>query len=281
MVSALAALPDGGVAVGLSNGEIAIHGGANNGWIIASMGDYMGICPTALLAVRDILIVAQGSAVRGPNDWRRDLIETGATGSVWRLDLPNCAAACLADGLAFPNGLALQRDGGVVVSESWRHRIMKLSLDGAKPDIVLEHLPGYPSRLAPSAHGGYWLSVFAPRSSLIEFVLREAEYRRRMVAEIPEEYWVAPCLTSGRSFKEPMQNGGIKAMGILKPWAPTRSYGLLVKLDDDMSPTSSHHSRADGRRHGITSAVEHGATVYVTSKGGNEILSLPSDGPSR
>jgi len=234
-----------------------------------------------LLAVGNSLIVAEGSTVRGPMEWRRDLIERGESGSVWRLDLQNGASVCLADRLAYPNGLAIHQDGSIVASESWRHRLVKLSPDGSKREIVLEHLPGYPSRLAPSARGGYWLSVFAPRSSLIEFVLREAEFKGRMMAEIPEEYWVAPSLASGASFKEPMQNGGIKAMGILKPWAPTRSYGLLIKLDQGFSPIRSHHSRSDGRRHGITSAVELGGTIFVACKGGNEILSLPSDGPSR
>ena len=280
-ISALAALPDGGIAVGLADGKIVFRGGANNGGRIAALGDYQGVCPTALLAVGDALVVAQGSAVRGPNEWCRDLIERGASGSVWRLDLQNRAATCLADGLAFPYGLVLHQDGSVVVSESWRHRLIKLSPNGSKPDIVLEHLPGYPSRLAPTAEGGYWLTVFAPRSALIEFVLREGEFKRRMMAEIPEEYWVAPRLASGKSFKEPMQNGGIKAMGILKPWAPTRSYGLLVKLDQSMAPSGSHHSRSDGKRHGITSAIELSGSVYVTSKGGNGILSLPSNLPLR
>jgi hypothetical protein len=280
-ISALSPMPDGGIAVGLSNGEITFRGGANDGEVIANFENYRGICPTSLLAVGNSLVVAQGSALRGPIEWRRDLMERGASGSVWRLDLHNRTATCLGDRLAYPNGLAAHQDGGVVVSESWRHRLVKLSPGGSNPEIVLEHLPGYPSRLAPSAGGGYWLTVFAPRSSLIEFVLREAEFKRRMLAEIPEEYWVAPSLSSGASFKEPMQNGGIKVMGILKPWAPTRSYGLLVKLDQGLSPISSHHSRSDGRRHGVTSAVEFGGTVYVACKGSNEILSLSSDGPSR
>ena len=280
-ISALAALPDGGIALGLSNGEIVFRGGANDGASVVALGDYKGVCPTALLADGEALVVAQGSALRGPGEWCRDLVERGASGSVWRLDPKNRAATCLGNGLAYPNGLAWDGDGGIVASESWRHRLVKLTRGGAKPGIVLEHLPGYPSRLAPTAGSGYWLTVFAPRSSLIEFVLRENEFKRRMMAEIPEEYWVAPRLASGRSFKEPMQNGAIKAMGILKPWAPTRSFGLLVRLDRGMSPIASHHSRSDGHRHGISSAVEIGGTVYIASKGSNEILALPSDGSSR
>ena len=45
-------------------------------------------------------------------------------------------------------------------------------------------------------------------------------------------------------------------------------------LDRNLRPVASFHSRANGRRHGITSAVEHDGRVLVTSKGGNAILQL-------
>jgi hypothetical protein len=67
-------------------------------------------------------------------------------------------------------------------------------------------------------------------------------------------------------------------MGIHKPWSPTRSYGLLAKLDESFQPVTSYHSRANGRFHGVTSAVSCNDSILVTSKGGNHILRLPSDG---
>ena len=91
-------------------------------------------------------------------------------------------------------------------------------------------LPAYPGRIAPAADG-YWLALFAPRSQLVEFVLREPAYRKRMMAEVPQPFWVAPKLRSGRSFYESLQGGGVKHLGLLKPWAPTMSAGLCVKLD--------------------------------------------------
>ena len=119
---------------------------------------------------------------------------------------------------------------------------------------VLTALPGYPGRLSPRAQGGAWLSLFAPRNQLVEFVRRERTYRRAMMAEVPKEFWVAPALSSGASFSEPMQGGALIQMGILKPWAPTRSYGLVVALDDHHTPVASFHSRTGGTRHGLTSA---------------------------
>jgi hypothetical protein len=72
-----------------------------------------------------------------------------------------------------------------------------------------------------------------------------------------------------------MQVGELKQLGILKPWAPARSYGLVVRLDGEQEPQSSLHSRADGRRHGITSCVEIGSRLLATSKGGDAIVSIP------
>jgi len=73
-----------------------------------------------------------------------------------------------------------------------------------------------------------------------------------------------------------LQGGGVKQMGVLKPWAPSRSYGLVVKLDAAFAPVKSLHSRADGSRHGTTSALEHEGTLFVASKGGDAVLAIPA-----
>jgi hypothetical protein len=65
-------------------------------------------------------------------------------------------------------------------------------------------------------------------------------------------------------------------MGVLKPWAPSRSYGLVIKLNADFEPILSLHSRADGSRHGTTSVLEHSDTLFVASKGGGVVVSFPT-----
>lgn len=273
-ISALTAFADGRLVVGLAHGELRISDAS--GWrTIKQLGRYTCHCPTALLA-SDLhtIVVAEGSTQNRAAQWKHDLMKHGATGSVWRLDLEAQTAELLASGLAFPYGLARGDGDQVLVSESWKHRI--LALGNGKPAVVLDNLPGYPARLSPALGGGFWLSVFAPRSQLVEFVLREARYRQRMLTEIDEAYWVAPALASGKHFKEPLQGGAIKSMGILKPWAPTRSYGLLVRLNAALQPESSFHSRADGHRHGITSAVETSLGLTASSKGGNMIIAKRS-----
>ena len=78
--------------------------------------------------------------------------------------------------------------------------------------------------------------MFAPRNRLVEFVLQEDDYRSDMLAEVPPDHWIAPALSSRRSFLEPLQCGAIKTMGVHKPWSPSRSYGLVVRLDAQYAP---------------------------------------------
>jgi hypothetical protein len=109
---------------------------------------------------------------------------------------------------------------------------------------------------------------------MIEFVLREPEYLACMLSDVPEPFWMAPALSSGHSFEEPLQGGAVRHLGQLKPWAPTRSYGMIVELSDSFHALRSAHSRANGRRHGVTSALDFGGRTLVASKGGNVILAL-------
>jgi hypothetical protein len=231
-------------------------------------------CPTALAFDQSgALYVAQGSARHRPSDWAVDLLSKNAFGSVWRLDLAGRGSAkMVVQGLAFPNGLLADRDS-VIVAEAWQHRVLRLSANGARKPI-LEKLPGYPARLSPAGDGGVWLALFAPRNRLIEFTLLEDAYRTQMMRDIDRRFWIAPALSSGDSFLEPLQCGGVRTMGIHKPWSPSRSYGLVVKLDAQLRPVASFHSRANGRRHGVTSVAEIDGRVFAASKGGNAILEI-------
>jgi hypothetical protein len=275
-VTALAAYANGSIAVGLDDGRIVLRGGGRDGKTLNKVGDRRIVCPTALSFIdADTLLVALGSQQNAPTRWKHDLMQKNASGSVWRVDLSNGAATCLGDRLAYPYGMLYTPDGAVVVSESWRNQLVRLA-PGAKPAVQMTDITGYPARLAPVANGtGAWLAVFAPRSQLIEFVLREKDYRTQMMIDIPDDYWIAPSIAAARSFLEPLQGGALKQLGILKPWAPTRSYGLVVQLDETFEPRDSFHSRADGQRHGITSCIEHEGRLLATSKGGDAIVSIP------
>ena len=271
-VTALAVSPTGDLAIGLDNGELGLMPRDGSPHELPATANLA--CPTALAFGADALYVAHGSARHRPSDWAVDLMSKNAFGSVWRLDLAGKGSAKLVvQELAFPNGLLVDRDS-VIVAEAWQHRVVRLSADGTRKPI-LEKLPGYPARLSPASDGGVWLTLFAPRNRLIEFTLQEDTYRQQMMREVPREYWIAPALASGATFLEPLQCGGVKTMGIHKPWSPSRSYGLVVKLDAKLRPVASFHSRANGHRHGVTSVAEVGGRVFAASKGGNAILEIP------
>lgn len=264
-VTALALSPAGELTVGLESGKLLIAG--------KEVSLPAGIrCITALAYADDgTLWLANGSSEHAPSQWAADLMKKGASGSLWARPAGGDFRKA-SDGIAFPYGL-YPAGGDVVVSESWRHQLVRFSATGNRA-TVLTHLPGYPSRLAPAGDGGAWLTLFAPRNRLIEFVLQETHYRQDMIDQVPPAYWIAPALASNRSFLEPLQCGGIRTMGIHKPWSPSRSYGLVVRLDRDMQPQFSLHSRANGTRHGICSVAEKDGRLFVASKGGDCVLAL-------
>ncbi|PCI05146.1 MAG: hypothetical protein COB78_00550 [Hyphomicrobiales bacterium] len=231
-------------------------------------------CITAIASSDTHLYITNGSATNSPDDWQLDLLQRNASGSIWQIDLESGESTQIADNLAYPAGLVV--DGTTLVySESWKHRLVKIDISNPKQkQIVHADLPGYPGRIK-HADDGYWLTVFAPRSQLVEYVLRETAYRKRMVVEVPRPYWIAPKLRSGRSFYEPLQGGGVKHFGLLKPWAPTMSAGLCVKLDSAFQPNLSLHSRADGTTHGVTDITEYKGSVYAAARGDNIVVSIP------
>ena len=268
-ITAIATAGDGTVAVGLNAGGITLHN--------SNASDLDGFnCPTALaFDGTHNLYVCNGSDRHSANEWAVDLMQKNASGSLWHVSLATGERRCLANNLAFPYGLVVDSAiSRVIVSESWRHRLVSIPMSGGVPAPILAKLAGYPSRITRKESDGFILSLFAPRNRLIEFVLQEDHYRNAMLNEIDSRYWIAPSLSASRSFLEPLQNGGVKTMGIHKPWSPSRSCGLIVELDDKFLPVNSYHSRANGTRHGITSAIEHGGKIIATSRGGNVILRI-------
>ncbi len=272
-VTALCCLRDGGLAVALDGRDVQVIGGAFDGkqWHQAAGKRFNAVNAIAQGDDERTLIVTDGSDTQPYERWCYDLMERGESGRVIELDLGTGVERVVAEGLAYAFGACVVGNE-VWVSECWRHRI--LAINARSRRTVIGHLPVYPSRLSPAAGGGYWLTAFIARTQLVEFVLRESAYRRRMMREIDPRYWIAPRLSSGRTFLEPMQGAHIKTMGILKPWAPPRSYGLVIRLTQEGLPRYSLHSRVDGSHHGVVAAVECRGELFVLAKGCGKILRL-------
>ncbi|MDQ0473238.1 hypothetical protein [Labrys wisconsinensis] len=270
-ITAMASGPGGALAVAVEGGIMVERRGEPRRQLPAAVP---GACVTAMaFAGPDTLVATVGSAAHPAAEWKRDLMTKGATGSVWRILLADGTAAKIADGLSFPCGIAVAGKR-VFVSEAWRHRILRLDLDGGAPAVAVAALPAYPGRIAPARSGGFWVALFAPRNPLVEFVLGEDAYRRRMVETIDPDHWIAPSLLAGRSFLEPIQGGTRKKLNMLKPWSPTWSGGLVARCDGDMQVLASFHSRADGHVHGVTSLAELGGRLYAGAKGAGKIVTI-------
>jgi sugar lactone lactonase YvrE len=280
-VGALAFHPDGRLLACTARGLAAIEPATGR---VTSLGEAAGEplhCLTAVAVAPDGCIFASDGSTRHlANDWCVDLMERNCLGRIIACGPSFENARVLLRGLDYPGGLAVS-DGHLWFTESFAHRLSwaPISATGSigAPQIVIRNMPGYPSRLGRGADGGFWLSLFGVRTHLIEFVLREDDFRKEMMRTVRPKYWVAPALATAGDCLEPMQFGGIKALGIQKPWAPPRSYGLVARLDANGEAVESLHSRVGGRYHGITAAIEAAQGVIIVSKGSGRVLLHQSD----
>ena len=279
-VTALACLRDGGLALALDGRELRIVGGPHDGrrWDAVG-GSRMNAVNATGVAPDGRLLVTDGSLEHPVAHWRHDLMSLGRSGRLFELHPASGEARVLASGLAYAFG-ACAAGTQTWVSESWSHRVRAYA-GGKRGRAVTDSLPGYPSRISPAAGGGFWLTCFVLRTQLVEFVLREPAYRKRMLAEIEPQHWIAPALNSGNTFLEPMQGAQLKMMGVVKPWAPPRSYGLVIRLDAAGLVRYSLHSRFDGKHHGVVAAVECAGELFVLAKGCRKILRLSVAGAER
>jgi len=240
-------------------------------------------CPTALAVAKDgTTYVTDGSTRHQGQRWVYDLMEQNSLGRLICVDSTRRDARVLEGALRYPSGIALtESEDAIILSEAWAHRIKRHGLNHSSADGVLrDNLPGYPGRLAPASDGQLWLAMFALRTQLVDFVLTQRDYVKAMMENIEPEYWIRPALSGLNSGLEPLQGGQVRKLGVIKPWAPPRSYGLVVKLEEDGHPVLSMHSRGGGKRHGVTSARQSDCRLTVAVRGGNQVLITELGGES-
>jgi hypothetical protein len=269
--------PDGRLLVCVAErGLVAISPNRAQTWLTQAEDQPLRCLTAVAVSPQGTIFLADGSSRNAPDAWARDLMEKNNLGRLVICGPALDDAKVVLRGLAYPYGLALAADGKALwFTEAWSHRLSKVAVDGRKigqPDVVVGNMPGYPARLSAAAAGGFWLSIFAVRTHLIEFVLREDDFRADMMRQIPTDLWIAPALNTTNDCQEPMQLGNVKALGIEKPWAPPRSYGLLVRIDEEGDPVESLHSRRGGIHHGITASCETRQGLVIVSKGSGRLL---------
>jgi hypothetical protein len=275
-VGALAFDPEGRLLACTARGLAVLDGAGRTIKLVTEAEGEPLHCLTAIVSAPDgTIFVSDGGTRHSAEDWRVDLMEGNKLGRIVACGPALTDACVLLRNLSYPAGLAVA-DGHLWFTESFAHQLSRAAITArakiAAPQIVIRNMPGYPSRLARSGDGGFWLSLFALRTHLVEFVLREDDFRNEMMRAIPQAYWIAPALSSGGDCLEPLQVGGLRALGIEKPWAPPRSYGLAARLDRDGEVVETLHSRVGGRYHGITATIETVHGVVIVSKGSGRLL---------
>jgi hypothetical protein len=273
----LAVHPDGRLLVCVAGrGLAAVDANGKQSWL-NQVEDQPLHCLTSVTAAPDGSIFMTDGSNRHPRaDWVRDLMEKNHAGRLVACGARLDGAKVLLRDLYYPHGVAMTADGKALwYTESWRHRISRAAISGrdiATPQTLIGNMPGYPTRLGPCIGGGFWLSVFGVRTHLVEFVLREDDFRQEMMATISQSLWISPALSTTGHCHEPMQFGSIKALGIEKPWAPPRSYGLVVRIDEEGEAVESLHSRVGGKVHGITAARDTAQGLVIVSSGSGRLL---------
>ena len=273
-ISAMASSSEGLLAVGLETGGVVVIDRAGNRQVIDG-GQHLN-CPTAIAFLEErMIVVANGSARRGPGAWRADLMAKAPSGSIVICNLDGGRAERVLDGLAWPAGLAVAPSGNLLVTESARSRVLSVPI--ARPiefRAVWEDIPAYPGRLARCEQGEYWVACLSVRNQLVEAILADSAFCARMISELDECDWMAPAVRPRADGAAPLQVNALPQEGVVKPWAASLSYGLVVRCDADMRPKQSFHSRADGRRHGIGSIAVSGQDVLVSRQRTDELLCL-------
>lgn len=227
-------------------------------------GDLMSV-----VAMGGDLYVTRGSTANSVAEWPRDLMSKGRTGALLRV-LPTGRVEPVVDNLQWAYGACVVGDE-ILIAESWAHRILAYSPVTGKTRTVRDRLPGYPARLHESGQS-VWVALLALRTYLVEFVLREDSFRKRMIAEIPMQDWIRPALRTTNTVREPLQLGGARHLGETKPWAPARSYGLVGEMDAAGDFVRSFHSRPGKHRHGTVAVLAQGDRLVALAAGSGEVL---------
>jgi len=279
-VGGLAFAPDGRLLACVSGqGLVALSRAGDVVGQLDSVGGEAIACPTAVTAAPDgTIYLTDGSRANPPEQWLTDLMQNRPpSGRLIACNANLGDARLRADHLAWPSSVVVSHDGAEVwVGESWAHRLTAFARRGEGRRVIVKNYAGYPSRIVRGAAGDYWMAFFGLRTQLIEFVLRERAFCEAMMEKVPQELWIGPMLDGRFNYREPTQIGRIKKLGIQKPWAPARSYGLVARLNAEGEPVESLHSRVDGRIHGVTGLCVVGSRVLAVSKGRDCLVELPS-----
>jgi hypothetical protein len=235
----------------------------------------LAACVTDLALLPDGVVLATIGSREVP-DWSAALVADDRSGRIVRVD--GSRAEVVAEGLGWPSGIENVCDGEVLVSLGFDHRIERRGVAAlGKPGTAVgPNLPVYPGRIAATTDG-WWVAAPYARNRFTELLLDEPELLREMTATIRQDQWFVPRLRCPDPYTDTLQLGQLRVHGVIKPWAPARSYGLAFRLDQRGRIAESVHSRADSDRHGVTGVASRDGRIVVAARGFRNLLEPQTD----
>jgi 2-keto-4-pentenoate hydratase/2-oxohepta-3-ene-1,7-dioic acid hydratase in catechol pathway/sugar lactone lactonase YvrE len=170
--------------------------------------------------------------------YKQDLLEHRPSGRVFRYRPSDASLDLIADGLYFPNGVALAPDESfLLVAQTAGYDILRIPLAGpaaGHPEPFAASLPGIPDNISSVGDGTYWVAFPSPRLPLIDRLMPHPA-PRRAAARLP---------------------------GRLQPAA--KRYGLVAHLGADGLITQSLHGPTGSYRE-IVGVRQHDGWLYLGS----------------
>ena len=173
--------------------------------------------------------------------YKQDLLEHRPNGRVFRYDPAGGELDLVADGLYFPNGMALAPDESfLLVAQTSGYDILRLPLTGPDPQTVgrpqpfAANLPGLPDNMSAAGDGSYWVAFPSPRLPFVDRMMPHPA-PRRIAARLPER---------------------------LQPAA--QRYGLVARIGADGAILQTLHGPAGSYRE-IVGVRQHDDWLYLGS----------------
>jgi len=172
-------------------------------------------------------------------DYLLDLLEARPHGRLLRYDPASGKTETLLSDLYFANGVALsQNEDFVLVNETYRYRIQRYWLKGAKAgshEVFIDNLPGLPDNLQGDRAGTFWVALPSPRKADADFLHRHP-WLKAQLAKLPRALW--PKATP---------------------------YGLVIALDENGRIIRSLHDTSGAHLRMVTSVKPVGDYLYLGS----------------
>ncbi|GAB3807410.1 SMP-30/gluconolactonase/LRE family protein [Micromonospora zhanjiangensis] len=197
-------------------------------------GREINLCNNAAIA-RDGTVFFTDSSCRFPvSHWRLDLLEHRPNGRLLSYHPDTRRTEVVADGLYFPNGVALTPDeSAVLVLETSTSRLLRVPAAGGEP-TVLSELPAHGDNMSSVGDGTYWLALPSPRLPVFERLLPHPRLRQ-LAALLPQAAQPQP-----------------------------RRYGLVALVDGDGRVLRTVHGPT-GSYQVITGVRQHGDHLWLGS----------------